>query len=278
MPTVAQDATSGVTERRPQLSRRNSITPATAMACSSSGCRSAPTSIPRSDSCAAATSGKNYGLARFSPRSEEDQGRSGSSTGSGSSPTRERAGRLETRDRGRRVRARIPEQRSLRRRRQRRLRVTEAPFPSSPTVASPVGGYRLHNRRIGYNFGQQRPYLRQPAGRARQLLQRRAHDARLQPRAAQPHAAVLAGAELSINWVDLPRRIVHDEAVRHARHLHDDAADVRQRARPVQLGHQYRRANVRLRWEYRPGSELFVVYNEERDTLAPTFPRREIGR
>jgi hypothetical protein len=31
-------------------------------------------------------------------------------------------------------------------------------------------------------------------------------------------------------------------------------------------------ANVRLRWEYRPGSELFVVFNEERDTLAPRFP------
>jgi hypothetical protein len=30
--------------------------------------------------------------------------------------------------------------------------------------------------------------------------------------------------------------------------------------------------NVRLRWEYRPGSELFVVYNEERDTLSPSFP------
>ena len=28
--------------------------------------------------------------------------------------------------------------------------------------------------------------------------------------------------------------------------------------------------NVRLRWEYQPGSELFVVYNEQRDTLAPT--------
>ena len=26
--------------------------------------------------------------------------------------------------------------------------------------------------------------------------------------------------------------------------------------------------NVRLRWEYQPGSELFVVYNEQRDTLA----------
>jgi hypothetical protein len=27
--------------------------------------------------------------------------------------------------------------------------------------------------------------------------------------------------------------------------------------------------NARFRWEYRPGSELFVVYNEERDTLTP---------
>ena len=31
-------------------------------------------------------------------------------------------------------------------------------------------------------------------------------------------------------------------------------------------------ANVRLRWEYRPGSQLFVVYNEERDTLTRRFP------
>jgi hypothetical protein len=31
-------------------------------------------------------------------------------------------------------------------------------------------------------------------------------------------------------------------------------------------------ANVRLRWEYRPGSELFVVYNKDRDTLARRFP------
>jgi len=30
--------------------------------------------------------------------------------------------------------------------------------------------------------------------------------------------------------------------------------------------------NARLRWEYHPGSELFVVYNEERNTLTPRFP------
>jgi len=31
-------------------------------------------------------------------------------------------------------------------------------------------------------------------------------------------------------------------------------------------------ANVRFRWEYRPGSELFVVWNETRDTAAQRFP------
>jgi hypothetical protein len=30
--------------------------------------------------------------------------------------------------------------------------------------------------------------------------------------------------------------------------------------------------NVRLRWEYRPGSELFVVYNDDRNTLTRGFP------
>ena len=30
--------------------------------------------------------------------------------------------------------------------------------------------------------------------------------------------------------------------------------------------------NARLRWEYQPGSELFLVYNEERDTGVPRFP------
>ena len=35
-------------------------------------------------------------------------------------------------------------------------------------------------------------------------------------------------------------------------------------------------SNVRLRWEYQPGSELFVVFNEQRDTLTPQrFPELE---
>ena len=33
-----------------------------------------------------------------------------------------------------------------------------------------------------------------------------------------------------------------------------------------------RGTNIRFRWEYRPGSELFAVYTDERDTLTPRFP------
>ena len=30
-------------------------------------------------------------------------------------------------------------------------------------------------------------------------------------------------------------------------------------------------ANISFRWEYRPGSELFIVFNEERDTELHRF-------
>jgi hypothetical protein len=30
--------------------------------------------------------------------------------------------------------------------------------------------------------------------------------------------------------------------------------------------------NARFRWEYQPGSELFVVYSDGRDTLPKGFP------
>jgi hypothetical protein len=32
-------------------------------------------------------------------------------------------------------------------------------------------------------------------------------------------------------------------------------------------------SNVRLRWEYQPGSDLFVVYSDGRETIDPGFPK-----
>jgi hypothetical protein len=33
--------------------------------------------------------------------------------------------------------------------------------------------------------------------------------------------------------------------------------------------------NARFRWEYLPGSELFIVYSDGRTTLTPGFPEVE---
>ena len=48
---------------------------------------------------------------------------------------------------------------------------------------------------------------------------------------------------------------------------------VRQRAVPVQLSAEALSTNLRLRWEYSPGSELFVVYTDERTTVGHALPR-----
>src|SRR5437867_8142203 len=37
-------------------------------------------------------------------------------------------------------------------------------------------------------------------------------------------------------------------------------------------------SNIRFRWEYQPGSDLFFVYSDGRDTLGAGFPRLQNRR
>ena len=76
----------------------------------------------------------------------------------------------------------------------------------------------------------------------------------------------------SINWIDLPQASVTS---------HLAGSRVTYTMSPQMFASalvQYNSstnnvsANARLRWEYLPGSELFVVYNDERDTRTAGFP------
>jgi hypothetical protein len=71
----------------------------------------------------------------------------------------------------------------------------------------------------------------------------------------------------SVNWIDVPQG---------AFTTHLLGSRVTYSISPLMFGSallQYNSStntvalNARLRWEYHPGSELFVVYNESRDTL-----------
>ena len=148
----------------------------------------------------------------------------------------------------------------------------ERPFSITPGVTIPVGGYDFQDVSVSYTVGQRR---------------------RLQGNVSVQHGTFFSGEKttvglsrgrftvtpqisvqpgLSLNWVDLPEGSFRMELIQ-SRIVYTPTP------RMFFTGFlQYNTsndtigANLRLRWEYQPGSELFVVYTEERDTLTPTFP------
>ena len=140
------------------------------------------------------------------------------------------------------------------------------PFPIASGVTIPVGRYRFRDVQLGYSFSLQRPYsgnlsVRRGtffSGNRTSVGFRRARIEIL------PQLSVEPG--ISLNWVNLPQ------------------GDFTQHVASTRVSYSFSpwfflsgliqyssnsdtfSTNLRLRYEYAPGSELFVVYTEERDT------------
>ena len=158
----------------------------------------------------------------------------------------------------------------------------EQPFPIAPGVTIPVGGYSFQDVRTSYSFGSQR---------------------RLAGRLSAQHGSFFSGEKTSVsfgiggggfgggrleltrqlsvepgvsfNWVDLPEgsfstRLVTARTTYTVTPLMFVSALVQYNSSNDSLG-----AKLRFRWEYQPGSELFVVYNEQRDTRTRGYPELE---
>lgn len=74
---------------------------------------------------------------------------------------------------------------------------------------------------------------------------------------------------ISLNWIDLPQKsftntVIGQRALYSMTPRMFVTALVQYSSSTTSLS-----ANVRYRWEYLPGSELFVVYTEGRDTAVP---------
>ena len=159
----------------------------------------------------------------------------------------------------------------------------EHPFPIAPGVTIPVGGYRFDEVEVGYSLGQQH---------------------RVSGRVSAQHGGFYGGTKsslnlglgsgfsgtrveitpqlsiepnLSFNRIDLPvgrfdTMLVSSRTIYAVNPLMFVSALVQYNSATGAVG-----TNIRLRWEYHPGSELFVVYNENRDDgLRPNrFPQLE---
>ncbi|MBM3771934.1 MAG: carbohydrate binding family 9 domain-containing protein [Acidimicrobiia bacterium] len=145
-------------------------------------------------------------------------------------------------------------------------------FSIARGVNIPIGGYEFTTGRMGYNFGQQRAL-----SAVIQLERGSFYDGdrtTITGTRGRVNLTSRFSAEptVSLNWVDLPfgqflTTVAATRATYTIRPLMFVSALLQYNSNTAAVS-----GNVRLRWEYRPGSELFVVYNEERDTLTPSFP------
>jgi hypothetical protein len=142
------------------------------------------------------------------------------------------------------------------------------PFNIIPGRPVAVGDYEFTTGRIGYNMGQQRKLSGNVlfekgsfySGNRTALTYNRSRINVSPQLSLEP--------SISVNWIELPTgdfttRLVGSRVTYTIRPLMFASTLVQYNSSTHTVS-----ANARLRWEYAPGSELFIVYNEERDSEA----------
>ena len=153
------------------------------------------------------------------------------------------------------------------------------PFPLAADVIVPVGGYDFDDVEVGYQLGQQnrvsgRVSVQHGAfyGGTKTSLNFGLGSGFVGPRLElTPQLSI--EPNLSLHWIDLPfgqfsTQLVSTRTIYALNPLMFVSALVQYNSATNSVN-----TNLRLRWEYHPGSELFVVYNEERANALLT-PRR----
>ena len=158
----------------------------------------------------------------------------------------------------------------------------ERPFPIASDVTIPVGGYGFEDVEISYTLGQQRPVS------GKLSMQHGSFFSGEKTTVSFGFGGGFSGTRIelspqlsveptvSLNRISLPEgrftaRLVTARTIFAVTPLMFVSALVQYNSSTNAMS-----TNLRLRWEYQPGSELFVVYNEQRDTLVPQrFPQLE---
>ena len=146
------------------------------------------------------------------------------------------------------------------------------PFAIPPSGRIPIGEYDFTVARAAYVFGQQRPLSGHLAVEHGGFYNGRRTSATFNRTRLTPSPRFSLEPSISINWIDLPSGPFTTTLA--GSRVTYTMTPLMFASALLQYNSSTRRANVnvRLRWEYRPGSELFVVYNDERNTLARRFP------
>ena len=146
-----------------------------------------------------------------------------------------------------------------------------AAFVINPGTTVPRGGYTAQNVRTQYSLGQQRKVSGRISAAYGTLYGGEKTEAGYAGRiAVRPQFAL--EPSVALNWVRLPvgdfsAPVISTRIIVTPNTRTMITSFIQYNGGSRQLG-----SSVRLRWEYRPGSELFVVYSDGRDTLAAGYP------
>ena len=218
---------------------------------------------------------RNSGSVRFSPRPRSIAAVRRFSWETSYDYLTDGEGRLETRDVGGQFSIEFENSDRLNSSYTRSYEFLDRPFRIAPGLTIPIGGYRFQSGEVSWSLGNQRKVSgslsvghgsffsgeRTTVGYDRGRIE-------LTPQfSVEP--------SVSINWIDLPEGMFTTKLA---------SSRVTYTVTPRMFFSgllQYNSSNdtlssnLRLRWEYQAGSELFVVYTDDRDAEMRGFPRLE---
>jgi hypothetical protein len=153
----------------------------------------------------------------------------------------------------------------------RAYELLEAPFRIAPGVIIPVGGYSWQTTSASYQLGTQRRINGTISLSTGSFYTGDSRSASYRGRIAVATHLSLE-PQISFNWVDLPEgtfttKLVSTRVTAPLTPRMYASALVQYNSTNSSFSN-----NVRFRWEYQPGSELFVVYSEGRNTSLNGFP------
>jgi hypothetical protein len=140
------------------------------------------------------------------------------------------------------------------------------PFSVVPGGRIAAGPYDFTVGRVGYNLGQQRPFSGNVLVERGEFYDGTRTGLTFNRGRVNFSSRLSAEPSVTLNWIDLPAgsfqsRLIGSRVTYTATPLLFVSALIQYNSSTHGVS-----TNARMRWEYRPGSELFVVYNEERDS------------
>ena len=150
-------------------------------------------------------------------------------------------------------------------------RLTE-PYEVFGNIQIPAGRYSFNNVSAKYELGTQRPLSGELTFESGGFYGGTRHSVGISQGLMEPLPNFMVEPGVSLNWVDIPQgRFVAKVLNGRFIYMFDPRTYVSALVQYNSDGGTMA-VNARFRWEYRPGSDLFVVYSDGRSTLERGFP------